>query len=138
MTHPEPIHDLRQMLRGMQPVLNPGSFVFATLRAGDILDPNRVVASMREPEGVSVIVDADYAQQVQLVPMLRCAWITLSVYSALDAVGLTAAFAKALADDGIGCNVVAGARHDHLFVPEDQAQAALDALHALQRAAWLE
>jgi len=123
------------MLRGMHPVLNPGIFVFATPRTGETLDPDRIVASMREPEGVSVIVDADYAQQVNLVPILRCAWITLSVHSALDAVGLTAAFAKALADKGISCNVVAGARHDHLFVPEHQAQAAIDALDALQRTA---
>lgn len=121
----------------MEPALNPGVFVFATPRAGETLDPDRIVASVREPEGLSVIVDAEYARQVNLAPILRCAWITLTVHSALDAVGLTAAFSKALADVGISCNIVAGARHDHLFVPEHQAQAALDALLALQHTARL-
>ncbi len=135
MTPPEPIRDLRELLRGMQPVLNQGTFVYVAPQAHDRLDPDRIVASMRELEGLSVIVDAAYANELQLAPIQRCAWITLTVHSALDAVGLTAAFATPLADAGISCNVVAGARHDHLFVPEHQAQAALDVLLGLQRAA---
>jgi hypothetical protein len=133
MTRHEPIRDLRELLRGMQPVLNPGIFVYVLPEAHDRLDPDRIVASIREAEGLSVIVDAAYAHELQLTPILRCAWITLTVHSALDSVGLTAAFAKALGDAGISCNVVAGARHDHLFVPEDQAGAAMDALLRLQR-----
>ena len=62
----------------------------------------------------------------------RSAWITLRVHSDLAAVGLTAAFARALADAGIACNVVAGVHHDHLFVPADRAGDALAALRALQ------
>ena len=61
----------------------------------------------------------------------RFAWITLDVHSALDAVGLTAAVAGALAERGIACNVVAGFHHDHLFVPVDRAGDAIDALDAL-------
>jgi hypothetical protein len=62
----------------------------------------------------------------------RAAWITLSVHSDLQAVGLTAAFASALGGAGISCNVMAGAYHDHIFVPVEQAQAAMAALRALQ------
>lgn len=36
---------------------------------------------------------------------------------------------------GVSCNVVAGAFHDHLFVPVEQANAALSALRALQQEA---
>ena len=54
--------------------------------------------------------------------------ITLHVTSALDGVGLTAAVATALSELGIPANVVAGHFHDHVFVPEDQAVAALAAL----------
>lgn len=135
MTQREPVRDLRELLRDMEPVLNPGIFVYVLPEAHDRLDPDRIVASIREPEGLSVIVDSEYANEQQLAPIQRCAWITLTVHSALDSVGLTAAFATALADAGISCNVVAGARHDHLFVPEHQAGAALDALLALQRRA---
>jgi hypothetical protein len=61
----------------------------------------------------------------------RCAWITLTVNSALGAVGLTAAVATALTNDGIACNVVAGFHHDHLFVPTASTRATLAALEAL-------
>ncbi len=36
---------------------------------------------------------------------------------------------------GVSCNVVAGAFHDHLFVPVERANAALSALRALQQEA---
>jgi hypothetical protein len=49
-------------------------------------------------------------------------------------VGLTAAFAHALGQAGISCNVVAGAYHDHIFVPYEQAERAMEALIGLQRA----
>lgn len=65
--------------------------------------------------------------------LFRAAWITLTVHSDLQAVGFTAAFAGALGRAGISCNVVAGAFHDHIFVPVEQAQEALAALKALQR-----
>ena len=54
------------------------------------------------------------------------------MHSDLEAVGLTAAFARALADAGIACNVVAGVRPDHLFVPAERAADAPDALPAVQ------
>ena len=58
-------------------------------------------------------------------------WITLRVVSALEAVGLTAAFARELADAGLSCNVVAGYHHDHIFVPHEQAEQAVAALNGL-------
>jgi hypothetical protein len=56
----------------------------------------------------------------------------LTVNSTLEAVGLTAAFATALGNSGIGCNVVAGAYHDHIFVPLELADAAMHVLRLLQ------
>ena len=47
--------------------------------------------------------------------------ITLGVTSSLQAVGLTAAVAGALAAAGIAANVVAAFHHDHVFVPADRA-----------------
>ncbi len=54
------------------------------------------------------------------------------MHSDLQAVGLTAAVATALAEAGISCNVVAAAYHDHLFVPVESASQAIAALRTLQ------
>lgn len=127
-----PVSDLSTLLRTLEPVLNPGVFVFASVKDGHALDPAVIVASIREPEGLSVITSETDAEIGGLNPLFKCAWITLTVNSALDAVGLTAAFASALGRAGISCNVVAGAYHDHIFVPLESAQKAMHELHQLQ------
>jgi hypothetical protein len=133
------IRDLDTLLNTMQPVLQPGRYVFASLPPGQMLDQivqrGAVVASIREPEGLSVVLAEQDAIALGLPIAFTAAWITLGVHSDLAAVGLTAAFSSALARAGVSCNVVAGVRHDHLFVPAAQAQRAMDALQALQRSA---
>lgn len=96
------------------------------------LDPAHIVASMREPEGLSVILPEQVALDLGLPVAFTAAWITLTVHSDLAAIGLTAAFSSALGQAGISCNVVAGVHHDHLFVPVDQAQQAMETLRALR------
>jgi hypothetical protein len=59
------------------------------------------------------------------------AWITLTVHSSLEAVGLTAAFSRALTEAGISCNVVAAYYHDHIFVPTRDAGQAMQVLKNL-------
>ena len=131
----QPLGDLQTLLIQMQPELNPGRYAFVALPAGVALDPVHVVASVREPEGLSVIVPEQTALDLRLPIAFTAAWITLTVHSDLAAVGLTAAFSSALGQAGIGCNVVAGVHHDHLFVPVEQALQAMDALSALSRSA---
>ena len=58
--------------------------------------------------------------------------IVLQVFSALDGVGLTAAVATALANEGIPCNMIAGYHHDHVFVPSAMAGRAVAVLRDLQ------
>ena len=65
---------------------------------------------MREPEGISVVVEEQRAKAIGLRSVMQCAWIKLTVNSDLEAVGLTAAFASALGGAGISCNVVGGVR----------------------------
>ena len=127
------ITKLDELLRSLEPRLNTGQYVFVTPPAGRAIEPSTVVAYIREAEGDSVVMEAAAAAAAGFGPAPTYAWISLAVHSDLQAVGLTAAFAQALAGAGIGCNVIAGARHDHLFVPSAQAQAALTALRALQR-----
>lgn len=128
------IRDLVTLLARLQPELNPGRYVFVTLPLDFTLDPTRIVATVREPEGMSAILPEHIAESCGLPIAFVAAWITLAVHSELAAVGLTPAVSSALGQTGIGCNVVAGARHDHLFVPVDQARPAMDVLHALSRA----
>lgn len=114
----------------MQPVRQAGVYAFAALPPRSdpsALDP---VATLREAEGITVIVEETRARQAGLDILFRAAWITLTVPSDLQAVGLTAAFAGLLADAGIACNVVAGAFHDHIFVPVESSDAAMAALLA--------
>lgn len=128
-----PVSDLAVLLSQMRPELHSGRYAFVTLPLGCSLDQNRIVASIREPEGLSVILAEEDAVDLRLPIAFIAAWITLAVNSDLAAVGLTAAFSTALGQAGISCNVVAGVHHDHLFVPVDQAQQAMAVLHALQQ-----
>jgi hypothetical protein len=103
------------------------------LAEGQHVGPDDLVALIREPEGVSVVVEEQQALALGLNASFRCAWITLTVNSDLNAVGLTAAFSAALGQEGVSCNVVAGVNHDHIFVPAAQALQAMRALEALQK-----
>ena len=133
MNRPE--SDLARLLRSMQPVLNSGIYVYTILPHGLANDMADVLATFREAEGLTAILPEAVARNSGLPILFRCAWITLAVDSALDAVGFTAAFSRALGDAGISCNVMAAAHHDHVFVPFERADQALACLRALQASA---
>jgi len=122
--------DLQKLLSGMHPVLNPGRYVYCTLPAR-VPAGLRPVVTVAEAEGVTVVVPQEEADSLGLRYEYVAAWITLQIHSALDAVGLTAAVATCLADQGISCNVVAGFHHDHLFVTAEAADRAIAALRSL-------
>ena len=128
-----PIWNLDQLLRTLEPVLNTGAWAFTTVPSGMDLRSLDPIATMRESEGTTVVVAVDMAERLGMPILFRAAWITLTVQSDLQAVGLTAAFAGALARADISCNVIAGAHHDHLFVPVDAAQRAMAVLRQLQQ-----
>jgi hypothetical protein len=129
------VSDLAALLRSMEPELHDGVFVYSSVPADHDLAGLTLVAMMREREGMTVVVPEADAIRAGLPIVFRAAWITLTVHSDLQAVGLTAAFATALGNAGISCNVIAGAFHDHVFVPADRGADALNALRALQHAA---
>ena len=87
---------LAALLRSMRPQLNEGSYVFCTLADWSGLQPDEVIGSFREQEGLTVIVSRGRAEALKLPFSYEAAWITLTVHSSLEAVGLTAAFATAL------------------------------------------
>lgn len=130
------IETLAELLRSLEPELDPAQYVFLTAAAGidvSTLDP---IGTFGESEGTTLIVDVAVLETAHSLGCRpeeppRMALITLRVHSSLLAVGLTAAVATVLAGAGISCNVVAGYFHDHLFVPVDDAGTALELLRAL-------
>lgn len=90
-----------------------------------------VWAVVGEPEGTTAVVAVEAAERRGWPVGFRAAWLTVAVHSSLEAVGLTAAMAAALAERGIPCNVLAGYFHDHLLVPLERADEAVVALEAL-------
>ncbi|WEO93559.1 ACT domain-containing protein [Streptomyces sp. FXJ1.172] len=122
--------DLRRLLSGMRPELNPGRYVF-TWAEGGVPSGVTAVVTVTEQEGLTLVVHQAEADAAGLAYDYVAGWITLRVHSALAAVGLTAAVSRALADADLSCNVVAGFHHDHLFVPYEHAERALEVLRRL-------
>ncbi|UZE33622.1 ACT domain-containing protein [Pseudomonas sp. B21-059] len=122
---------LATLLRSMSPQLNDGEYVFCSLTDPSLLQDCEVLGSFREREGLTVILPRKQAERLGLAFDYVAAWITLNVHSALEAVGLTAAFAGALGQAGISCNVIAGYYHDHLFVGQADARRAMQVLQKL-------
>jgi len=122
--------DLRALLAALDPELDPvpkrflhASYEKARERMADAL------MMFREAEGTTLIVDVD--DETPGNDRMLWARITLRVQSSLTAVGLMAAVSAALAKRGIPCNPVSAFLHDHLFVPWDRRDDALDALSHL-------
>jgi uncharacterized protein len=125
--------NLDVLISTMKPKLNDGEFVFCTLNTGKI-DLAHCQLFFKEKEGVTIICAKSYADKMRYAYSSVFSWITLEVHSALEAVGLTAAFSQALATHNISCNVVAGYYHDHIFVQKERGMEAVKVLEDLARA----
>ena len=131
------VDDLQELLINMDPVLDDNRYVFCSFPDHQLLPEQPVpppLAMIQEAEGVTWIIAKDIADQLQLNHEETFCRITLNVHSSLTAVGLTAAVSTALAQSGISANVVAAYYHDHIFVPEKDAGAALIILQELASA----
>ena len=125
--------DLSGLLKNMKPELNAGEYVYCLADSKEqvvALDP---LCYFLEKEGVTMILPKEKADAMSIPYATTCAWITLTVHSSLEAVGLTAAVSKALTEANISCNIVAAFYHDHIFVPIADAPRAMDALFALTK-----
>jgi hypothetical protein len=122
-------HDLPRMLASLDVQQRPGLFTFVT---GDWPGlRQKAHATIQEDEGLTQVVAVADAVEVGAPVEFVAVWLTLTVWSSLESVGLTAAFASALAESGVPCNVIAGYHHDHLLVPAEQADEALRVLRKL-------
>ena len=116
--------DLGKLLASLEPILSERRYSFMAAD-NNVLDA-AAFALVREEEGITMIRESaagDWAR------------VSLAVHSSLDAVGLTAALSRTLADHGISANVVAAMHHDHVFVPWNRREEALAVLRSLSAAA---
>jgi uncharacterized protein len=117
----------------MTPKLNKGEYVFVSVQNLNTIKVEDIICSFRESEGISIIIEKTKADKLNLSYDFIASWITLTVHSSLDAVGLTAVFSSELAKYGISCNVVAGFYHDHIFVNHKDSKNALETLLKLSK-----
>lgn len=119
----------------MEPVLDERDFVFCSFPTldWDQMRELNPIGIFHEKEGVTFILDTKNAVDKKIDYLSVYRLITLNVHSSLDAVGLTAAFSAKLAEKNISANVVAAHYHDHIFVPEEKAEQALEAILELQK-----
>ena len=82
----------------MQPKLNAGEYVFCTINNLQLVD---------DTKGYTIIIQKELADVLHFSYFTIFGWITLTVHSSLQAVGLTAAISSALSNNRISCNVVA-------------------------------
>lgn len=125
--------NLHILLRSMQPELHPGEYVFCTSPDLSFPDEAGIICRFREKEGLTMVMERSVADRLGLSYSFVASWITLTVHSSLEAVGLTAAFSRALAAAQISCNVVAAFYHDHIFVGTRDAEKAMQVLHHLSQ-----
>lgn len=97
------------LLKTMTPKLNAGVYVFCSILDVQLVDSKDIIMIFKEEEGHTVIVKQEIADKLKFDYSFVAAWITLTVHSSLQAVGLTAAFSKALTD-GNGIVSVEGGR----------------------------
>ena len=128
--------DLSTLLSTLEVIRRDGVWRFETIDKdaaswADLVNLRQVrdIAMLfQESEGLTVITSADDETPQDN----RWAWLELSVYSDLQAVGFLAKVAAALSEAGVPCNAVAAYHHDHIFVPEAKAEIAIAAIEALR------
>jgi hypothetical protein len=111
--------DLERLLAALHPKVSDERYTFEV--TGSATLNGDTFALIREAEGVTAIRQS---------PTGHWAHIAMGVVSDLESVGLTAALSKRLAEAGISANVVAAVHQDHIFVPWDRREEALNLLRA--------
>ena len=118
--------------KNIKPKLNEGKYVFCSVENIEKIEIKNLVGSFKENEGYTIILSKKEGSNLGLTYSFVAAWITLTIHSSLDSVGLTSSFSNALAKQGISCNVIAGYFHDHIFVKFDDRNTAMRILNNLK------
>ena len=125
--------NLNVLLSSLDPILNEGEYVFINLQEPNARALDHCICFFKEAEGNTYILSQSKANEFEFSYDFVASWITLKVHSSLEAVGLTAVFSSELAKNHIGCNVVAGYHHDHIFVAVEDGRKAIDVLSKISK-----
>lgn len=128
--------DLSKLLSTLSVEQHEGVWRFETIPADaaswvelvNLRETRGIAMLFQEREGLTVVTKAND----ETPDANRWAWLELSVYSDLQAVGFLARIAAALTDANVPCNAIAAYHHDHIFVPEMRAADAIAAIEALR------
>ncbi|MDI5888720.1 MULTISPECIES: ACT domain-containing protein [Flavobacterium] len=125
--------DLEKLLKKMKPEHTLGEYVFCVVDDLANLNLNDVIMTFKEQEGTTIVIKKEFADSLKLEYSFIASWVTLTVHSSLEAVGLTAAFSNALSQEGISCNVVAAFYHDHIFVDKKDTDKTMEILNRFSK-----
>jgi hypothetical protein len=133
------VSDLEQLLKEMQPILGTDKYFIASVEESSLMALTEHLASIicifRENEGLTIVFQEDIKEDIESMSGSGSAGpfalITLNVYSDLMAVGFLARITEALAEKRISVNAFSAFHHDHLLVPYEKRDAAMESLKGL-------
>ncbi|OAL35230.1 hypothetical protein AYO20_05484 [Fonsecaea nubica] len=158
---------LPRLLSSLRTTLHPETYVFATVPVpaeksrdidsllpvplGDIClffrEPQQTGNSSGAEDTITLVIPLSTAQRHNVPESTHtsaygytypCRMITCAVHSSLAAIGFMAVLATRLARCGISVNPVSGFYHDHLFVPVERAEEAVEVLARVREEAEAE
>lgn len=125
---------LQEILQNLDPVIAPETYVYVGVSNQSLLkilgfDP---VAFFKEPEGITLILKKEDADNNLLGYQSEFCRIILNAPYTMLCAGLTAIVSSALAKAGISVIPILTAYKRSIFVEKEDAQTALEILNALQ------
>lgn len=132
-----PEKDLEILVKNMSPLLSAEEYVFCKVQKESFAaefcqkESPEFLSSFLEADGISLILRKDLAQTKGLGFEGSFALISCQIKSDLQAVGFLALMTSALASAGIAANAISAFSHDHLLVPWQKRERAMQVLQEL-------
>jgi uncharacterized protein len=121
--------NLAEVIKSLKASCDNIEYGFAAVQNNKISIDDQVFCTVKENEGFTIIADKKYFETNGIKYDCPFAKLTIETHTSLDLIGLTAVLSKKLADNNIPANIIAGYYHDHIFVPYELRQKAIDLIN---------